>query len=231
MAESTKAFTLIELLVVIAIIAILASILFPIFAQAKEAAKSTSCLSYNRQIGTAFVLYFNDNDDSFPMPGYPAPVATWTQTIQPYVKSRSILRCPSDPSSNWGDDLTTQRVTSYFMNAWFTPNAPTPYVNISQIASPSSVIFLTESADNARQDHFPPYCMNPNDPQRPGFCSFMGAFFDPQGHPTRVASRRHRGGFNSTYVDGHSKWAKWSQVWFEKPTEGIWNGSFDPRQP
>ena len=64
--QRSKAFTLIELLVVIAIIAILAAILFPVFAQAKAAAKKTSCLSNTKQVGLAALMYANDNDDGLP---------------------------------------------------------------------------------------------------------------------------------------------------------------------
>ena len=97
----TKAFTLIELLVVIAIIAILAAILFPVFAQAKESAKSTSCLSNLKQIGTATALYIGDSDDVW-VPSYmyldnPAQsgrIHWWNQIIQPYIKSYQLTICP-----------------------------------------------------------------------------------------------------------------------------------------
>lgn len=118
-----KAFTLIELLVVIAIIAILAAILFPVFAQAKAAAKKTACLSNLKQLGSACQIYLSDSDDTFPITygkdpagGYtydrymPVPAdwpaglsaadltrnqTFWANNIQPYMKSLGMLQCPS----------------------------------------------------------------------------------------------------------------------------------------
>lgn len=104
-----SAFTLIELLVVIAIIAILAAILFPVFAQAKAAAKKTQSLSNIRQIGTASMLYFNDYDDSV-MPLYwynPAQATSSNQgftyfplLMLPYTKNRQIFLCPADTATD-----------------------------------------------------------------------------------------------------------------------------------
>jgi prepilin-type N-terminal cleavage/methylation domain-containing protein/prepilin-type processing-associated H-X9-DG protein len=108
-----RAFTLIELLVVIAIIAILAAILFPVFAQAKEAAKRTACLSNTKQIGTGFVMYLNDYDDTTPSifgSGNPytgtstsssttPAVDTW-QLVQPYVKSVDVFYDPDRTEQN-----------------------------------------------------------------------------------------------------------------------------------
>ena len=97
-----KAFTLIELLVVIAIIAILAAILFPVFAQAKAAAKKTQSLSNVKQLALSTLMYNNDYDDVFVGNGEPLPTncwgwqMTWMMHVQPYVKSLDILRDPSD---------------------------------------------------------------------------------------------------------------------------------------
>ncbi|CAN5632038.1 hypothetical protein BH11ARM2_BH11ARM2_06050 [soil metagenome] len=98
-----KAFTLIELLVVIAIIAILAAILFPVFAQAKNAAKKTSDLSNLKQLGTAEALYLGDNDDLYHSPAhYFVPDATggqtdflWYSMVMPYVKNAQMFRSPA----------------------------------------------------------------------------------------------------------------------------------------
>lgn len=100
-----RGFTLIELLVVIAIIAILAAILFPVFAQAREAARKTSCASNLKQIGLGIMQYVQDYDETYPCnwvsglwQTQPAPGlnAKWMDLIQPYVKNDGIFNCPSD---------------------------------------------------------------------------------------------------------------------------------------
>lgn len=102
MKPSRRAFTLIELLVVIAIIAILAAILFPVFAQAKQAAKKTQALSNVKQMGTAIQMYMGDSDDVFPM-GFDAVSWTgqnlWCQKIQPYAKNINIFMSPADSAA------------------------------------------------------------------------------------------------------------------------------------
>ncbi len=94
------AFTLIELLVVIAIIAILAAILFPVFAQAREKARQAVCESNLKQIGLGLMMYTQDYDETYPHENYMSswPWYTWSSAwcIQPYLKSTGIYTCPSD---------------------------------------------------------------------------------------------------------------------------------------
>ena len=113
MQGKVRGFTLIELLVVIAIIAILAAILFPVFAQAREKARAISCLSNLKQSSTAVLMYTQDFDETFPMSLYvafvPAPcVMSFYHEISPYQKNANIMQCPSKPRAvdfvtGWGN--------------------------------------------------------------------------------------------------------------------------------
>ena len=119
MIRTRAAFTLIELLVVIAIIAILAAILFPVFAQAKEAAKKTADASNMRQIATAMVLYANDNDGGTPESMHNAGgnvERAWVYALAPYTTKVDELRVsPADPK---GRERTRLRGTSYVINGY-----------------------------------------------------------------------------------------------------------------
>ncbi len=143
-----RAFTLIELLVVIAIIAILAAILFPVFAQARESARKISCLSNNKQIGLGVMMYCQDYDEMYPCnnwdtpplgitdtdsrdPNYPA-ANSWMWHIMPYIKNKQIFVCPSDPDpkSGWtGYDATNPADCN---EAWGIPT-PISYNSNDQI--------------------------------------------------------------------------------------------------
>jgi prepilin-type N-terminal cleavage/methylation domain-containing protein/prepilin-type processing-associated H-X9-DG protein len=101
-----RAFTLIELLVVIAIIAILAAILFPVFAQAREQARKTSCLSNSKQLGLAVMMYVQDYDETYPWGAFGPDldhVDAWPDLVFPYVKNDPVYNCPSaSPAANAG---------------------------------------------------------------------------------------------------------------------------------
>jgi prepilin-type N-terminal cleavage/methylation domain-containing protein len=103
-AARQPGFTLIELLVVIAIIAILAAILFPVFAQAREKARSATCLSNLRQIGLANGMYVQDYDERFPFAGRDWPFAGFVDVwngLGPYIKNTEMFLCKSDPVPGW----------------------------------------------------------------------------------------------------------------------------------
>jgi prepilin-type N-terminal cleavage/methylation domain-containing protein len=104
-----NAFTLIELLVVIAIIAILAAILFPVFSQARESARQTSCTSNQKQLALGVLMYAQDYDETFPMSAYlanPTTVIAVYDMVAPYLKNTEIFVCPSDrPGVDWQSRL------------------------------------------------------------------------------------------------------------------------------
>ena len=225
-----NAFTLIELLVVIAIIAILAAILFPVFAQAREKARSISCLSNNRQIGTAFTMYYDDYDGRLPLTVHQGE-GTWVKQAQPYIKNTQIYHCPDDKSANWTIPLpntTATRKSSYYLNAYLAGAETGKYPTLSSVNAPASVVFVGESADNATSDHFHPMCWDtPNDPDY-GICQF--GWNATKKETTEIAVHRHTDGSNFVYLDGHAKWQKFAALWFRDSEKSIWAGAFDPRQ-
>ena len=227
--KDRRAFTLIELLVVIAIISILAAILFPVFAQARDRARATACLSNCRQLGLSYTLYAQDYDGLLPLINHSGALASWIEACQPYIKNRNIYRCPSDGSANWTQPLagaTQTRLSSYFLNAWFA--GTNQYGTDGAVDKPASVIYLGESVENSTSDHFHPMCWGAADPDYPTCTAASFAWDTPKNETKELAIRRHWDGSNFVYVDGHAKWGKWSQVYWQKP--GIYEGNFDPRQ-
>ncbi|CAN5389881.1 hypothetical protein BH11ARM2_BH11ARM2_23910 [soil metagenome] len=223
-----KAFTLIELLVVIAIIAILAAILFPVFAQAKEAAKKTACLSNGKQIGTAQYLYLGDFDDTLPMANYPGTYVgppftvfawhagegvaelNWADLLLPYTKNIDMFKCPDDSSgpADWPKGSGTKvkgKQLSYALNQFFFKRPDGNFFslsggNVSSIAAPSSKVFITETQSNSHYE-----LMAPNRWKAPDGKSILD---------------RHLGGTNYVYADSHVKYHKLPASYKTLPATG-----------
>jgi len=164
------AFTLIELLVVIAIIAILAAILFPVFAQAREKARQISCLSNEKQIGLGLLQYNQDYDENMPLPGFTHSGApggscgagpwtdcySWRTSILPYVKSTGVFKCPdfqispqvntSDYNGSQWQNSTDNKVNHIPLSyAGSLTWANFSYQGIAQVTRPASIIMVVES--------------------------------------------------------------------------------------
>jgi prepilin-type N-terminal cleavage/methylation domain-containing protein len=152
--KSAQGFTLIELLVVIAIIAILAAILFPVFAQAREKARQTSCISNNKQVGLAIIQYVQDYDENFPSGWYPAesagidyavgtPVGMgWANESYPYMKNAQVYKCPDDITQPVpaGNGHGAQYPVSYIFNA----NIPISFPTLAGMVAPASTVLACE---------------------------------------------------------------------------------------
>lgn len=217
-----KAFTLIELLVVIAIIAILAAILFPVFSQAKAAAKKTADLSNQKQIILGIMLYAGDNDDQtchthhdLEPPETIADLYTWYQPIQPYLKNADIFH---DPAMNDTPTLFPYPVTladwktyrtDYLINGFFAHGA-----NLTMFSSPAQQIILGERHAGIAFFDYHPWPSAPDDNWERGFLDGSGYKIGDVNTDSQVLDPanigRHTGGNNYAFVDGHAKWYKFS---------------------
>jgi len=172
LAAKRDGFTLIELLVVIAIIAILAAILFPAFARARENARRASCQSQMKQIGLGVAQYTQDYDEKMPQCGvqYNGGILGYQYLIQPYVKSTQIFKCPSNPSKteafNNGTPVATGGPISANYAGNFNSGDKYMYENVDTLgafsgmlksgisladfASPATTISVWESSDDGR---------------------------------------------------------------------------------
>jgi len=181
----SSGFTLIELLVVIAIIAILAAILFPVFAKVREKARQTACLSNEKQLGLAFLQYIQDNDEELPCGPYGLTTyeVGWAGEVYPYVKSSNVFTCPDDPTivqapptnNDWGNEVAGVPFVpvSYSFNdafmigtGWGTPLIPSPaqvgqYLHESTWNAPASTVLLMEVQGTEVQVTNPREAMSP----------------------------------------------------------------------
>ncbi|MEN6641433.1 MAG: DUF1559 domain-containing protein [Armatimonadia bacterium] len=207
-----RGFTLIELLVVIAIIAILAAILFPVFAKAREKARQSSCLSNVKQITLGMLQYMSDYDQCtirWRRYSYQAPTALYPNgatdlqsvpaLLQPYVKNNQIFICPSTS--------TTNRALSYHLNASAIAGAGTgnpidgqdTYVSTKEgQINAVSTFFIADGSVSTEDWCWPPYSQQT--PERTATGGYR-------------MSDRHNDGLNVAYYDGHAKWLQFSRFW------------------
>jgi prepilin-type N-terminal cleavage/methylation domain-containing protein/prepilin-type processing-associated H-X9-DG protein len=231
-----KAFTLIELLVVIAIIAILAAILFPVFAKAREKARAASCLSNLKQISLGILMYAQDYDELLPASGDPCNTPTqhdplhyplyWLQ-IQPYVKNWQLFACPSATGGCANGSINHMDVQSA-INAGLCPaNMVVSYgypEYILQSNNPNHVGPHPGQAVNVKMANWKHpsqavICADSsglinNGWQRVAWANVCGAGNCSPDHPERRVddNTRHNGGSNIAFMDGHAKWYSAGQI-------------------
>lgn len=237
MRRRNQGFTLIELLVVIAIISILAAILFPVFARARENARKAACMSNLKQIGLGVMMYTQDYDETFPAAEMMNnPTAMWYQVIDPYVKSKQVFVCPTAGktsfSGSYGWNLMGTGIgASTFngfgyrsddtnnINNWRTPSGGA--LKLAAIDEPSTTIVITDPASNGYANNG----LFANGGANIGFMPVLhGGQVGPfSGGTVAVAAG---GGGNYLFADGHVKFLNASQSfcsnkWNVNKTRGL----------
>ncbi len=228
----SKGFTLIELLVVIAIIAILAAILFPVFATAKERGRQMKCLANLKTLAGAFKMYADDNQGRMPSAhvGWAAPdwcgaVATANPTVNlekgaiwPYVKTRGVFVCPTDyriaPKNV--TPVTSDYPLSYSMNWTLGTNdqvaqcAGRARIRIDTIRYSTRVLLIIHEGRNGIDDG----------------CFFWTDNTSNRNLPTAI----HYDGTAGAYVDGHAKWLSYKSL-LKECSDQWWDPLATPKQP
>ena len=212
---SKHGFTLIELLVVIAIIAILAAILFPVFAKAREKARQSSCLSNMRQIGTSFIAYAQDYDEMCCLNyQYPMNASVGYQLFQhqltPYIKNRQLFTCPSRVSTQVG----------YGLSIYIGGDYNGPYRSLGEFSSPANTVVIVESSGGSYDGSLGNYCM-----------TYVGSSCASAGRrpygctSTVIGEGAHNGGNNWIFLDGHAKWGRNNDFARHNPPSVYWLAS------
>ena len=209
---SLTGFTLIELLVVIAIIAILAAILFPVFARARENARKSNCQSNLRQIAMGLVQYVQDYDEKMPHCRYtpdsnqlPSPFTSamvnysWPHLVVPYLKNTGVMKCPSDERARptYQGSTTNMEVWSYGRNYGYfngDKKGAAEALAMSEIPLPAETIMLGEG-DNCNR-------IGPRQVNWPG----SGTISIDKQISAQLLEPRHMDGMNFAFFDGHVKW-------------------------
>jgi prepilin-type N-terminal cleavage/methylation domain-containing protein len=185
LALKRLAFTLIELLVVIAIIAILAAILFPVFAQAREKARGAACLSNGKQMALGLMMYAEDYDQRLPRVwtdkyGVNNGARDWKDDIQPYCKNWDFFRCPSRRA----------QLPGYGYNVWYATDKGITLQEIKYVTKQILVADVIEAA---------PGCNCAVDRSMPTGCKFGNGDLRFQADP------RHQGGLIGVFADGSAR--------------------------